>query len=220
MVIAPIEAVTGNADIAYEKLGLLLPAAEQAWPEALPFVAAMRASVADALGKTSEVESHYRDAIDESPSDLALLRGFGDFLLDQDRPDEALSLLRDHTADNGILLGAAVAAKQSGDAKLANELTQQLAERFDEIRLRGSEPHGRFESRFWRELRDDPQQALTVALKNWDRQKEIADTRAVLEAAIAANDLDAAGPAIDFLKRFRTQHVVLNSLVQRLGELQ
>ena len=219
MVIAPIEALTGKADIAYEKLSQLLPAAEQAWPEALPFVNAMRANVAEAMGKTDEVESHYRDSLAASPADLALLRGFGDFLIDEDRPDEALELLRDHTSDNGILLAAAIAARQSGNGKLADDLTQQLAERFGEIRLRGSQPHGRFESRYWRELKDDAPQALRVALENWQRQKEIPDTRALLEAAIAAKNPTAAQPAIDFLKRFKTQHVVIERLVQQLQEM-
>jgi len=49
---------------------------------------------------------------------------------------------------------------------LAAKWQTQLESRFEEIRLRGSQPHGRFDARYTLELKNDPQSALTIALAN------------------------------------------------------
>jgi hypothetical protein len=116
------------------------------------------------------------------------------------------------------LLLAAIAAHRSGQQALAAEWQAQLRSRFEETRLRGDQPHGKFEARYELELRNDPRRALTVALANWQQQRAPRDTRNVLEAAIAAKDPAAAQPALEFLKHHRTQNVVLERLARQLAQ--
>ncbi|MGI9428033.1 MAG: hypothetical protein ACR2NM_05205, partial [Bythopirellula sp.] len=162
-------------------------------------------------------EQHYREGLENEPGDKYLLRTYADYLLDHGREKEVLSLLRDHSNDTGILLRVAIAAKRLGEHSLAAKWQAQLEGRFEEIRLRGSEPHGRFESRCALELRADPQQALALGLANWKKQKEPRDTRNVLEAALAAGDSDRAQPVIAFLQQHGTEDAVLQKLVVQLG---
>ncbi len=212
----PLSAVTGGAQEAYDRLEAIKPEVSSRWTGTLPWLLAMQAEVARALGHDERAEAHYREAFEVDPGDMYLLRVYGDFLLDHGRADDALPMLRDHVSDTGILLRAAIAAKQAGDTGLAEEWSGQLENRFEEIRLRGGVPHGRFESRFYLELKGEPQRALVVALENWDKQKEYRDHRNALEAALAAGDPEAAAPVIAFLKQQGTKDVVLEALVERL----
>lgn len=214
----PLRALTGQAPQAYEATEQTLPVAQEKFPGVLPWLRITQADIARALGRHQAAEDHFAQALEQTPNDPTLLRAYGDFLLQQQRPDQALQLLRDHTADNGILLLAAIAAKQSGEAQLADQWTDQLQDRFEEIRLRGGTPHGRFESRYALELREDPPRALGIALENWDRQKEMQDARAVLAAALAAGQPDRASPVLEFLQRHATQDAELLRLAGQLEE--
>ena len=213
---APLEAVTGKAEQAYQSLTQIIPEAKTRFPSTIQWMITMQATTAYSLGKIDLAEQHFRAGLAKRPNDQHLLRAYADFLLDRDRNAEAIELVREHTADNGILLQAALSAHRAGEVKLAQHWTAQLATRFEEIRLRGGEPHGRFEARFELELNNDAQRALTIALENWDKQKEIRDSRNVLEAAVAANNPTSAGPVIAFLKRHGTQHFLLRQLVKQL----
>ena len=217
---APIMAQTGRAEEAYNLLSEILPKAKANLPSSLvQYILTIRAEIADVLGREDEVEKHFVEGIEKAPGSFYLLRGYGDYLLDHDKADQALALLRDHTADNGVLLRAAIAADQSGQSELAQKWTDELETRFKEISLRGGEPHGRYESRFLYTLKNDPEAALDVALKNWQKKKEVRDTRNVLEAAIAAGKPDAAKPVIKFLRANKNEHVTLNKLVKELESL-
>jgi tetratricopeptide (TPR) repeat protein len=212
----PILAVTGKAEEAYASLTEILPAVSERWPSAMQWILTMQAEIAQSLGQYEQAETHYRAGLARNPYDFYLLRAYADFLLDRGRSEEVLPLLRAHTVDTGILLLAAIAAHRSGQESLATEWRTQLKNRFDETRLRGDLPHGKFEARFELELMHDPQAALAVATANWQLQKAPRDTRNVLEAAIAAKKPAAAQPALEFLKEHGTQDVVLQKLAQQL----
>ena len=216
---APVMAQRNKAQEAYDLLTKILPDAEANFPTTVQFILTIRAEIADTLGKKSEVEKHFVDGLAKNPDDFYMLRGYSDYLLDQGKPMEVLALTREHTADTGVLLRAAIAAKELGESDLAEQWTGELETRFEEIRLRGGQPHGRFESRLLLELKDDPSAALAVAIENWQKQKEYRDTRILLEAAIAADDRKAAEPALKFLRDNKNQHVMLKKLAQRLEEV-
>lgn len=216
----PIQAVTGEAEQAYKSLEITSRAAKKQWPAAVQWVLTMQAKIARALGRDEAAERHLREGLANDPTDFYMIREYADFLLDHDRDEEALSLTREHTNDNGILLRAAIAARRCNEQELANSWQNQLENRFEEIRLRGNQPHGRFESRYYLELKDDSQQALTIALANWEKQKEARDTRNVLEAALAAGNAEAAQLVIAFLQKHDTEDAVLLQIVEQLKELE
>ncbi|QEG34387.1 tetratricopeptide repeat protein [Bythopirellula goksoeyrii] len=218
--LVPLLISTGQAEKADKLLADMLPIIKRESPETLEWVLTEQAEAARALGRDEQAERHYKEGLANNPANLYLLRACADFLLDQNRTAEVLPLLEEHTTDNGVLLLAAIAARRTGKKKVSRDFQTQLENRFEEIRLRGSEPHGRFESRCALELQDDAQKALTLALDNWEKQKEMNDTRNVLAAAIAANDPQAAQPVVRFLKQNGNQDVDLQELVEQLEEME
>lgn len=214
----PLLALTGKADQAYDSLRNMLPWARSHAPALVVSNRILMAEIATALGDTDLARWDYFAGMVLVPDDLYLLRAYADFMLDQGEAEQVLSVLKDHTQDNGILLRAAIAADIAGD-KRAAQYKQELQSRFDEIRLRGDTPHGRYEARFELELKHNPEKALQLARANWALQKEPRDTRNLLEAALAAKDPDAAAPAIEFLRQNQTQDVAMQRLIEQIEAL-
>lgn len=214
----PIQWMTGEAMSAYESLLAEMPTAKKQFPSTLRWFVTMQAQLAQSLGNLDDAERHYQQGIASDPSDSYLIRSYADFLLDRQRDNEALELTRGHTQDNGILLRAAIAAQRLGRTQQAVAWSQQLERRFEEIRLRGGEPHGRFEARFQLELKQDAQRALEVALANWQQQKELRDARNVLEAALGTKQPAAAEPVIRFLREHGTEDVEVRALIKQLED--
>ena len=212
----PLQAATGKAQAADKSLKSILPKVETDFPSVVQWVHTMQSKVAHALGRLEETEQFFKEALAKNPQDKYIIRDYADFLLEHARYDEAFSLVRDHISDNGVLLRATIAAKHVGQSELAQQWASQLAARFEEIRLRGGQPHGRFECRYELEVKGNPARALSIGLANWEKQKETRDTRNVLEAAIAADDPDAARAVIAFLKKHGTQDVMLEELIKKL----
>ena len=215
----PLQAATGKAQQADALLSKILPQVKTQFPSVVRWVHTMQSKVAYALGRTEETEQFFKDGLANTPGDKYLIRNYADFLLDQSRNDEAFELAKKHIQDNGVLLRAAIAAKRAGNDTLAEEWSNQLRDRFEEIRLRGGQPHGRFESRFELEVNAEPKRALRLALSNWEKQKETRDTRNVLEAAIAAKDAKAAEQVIAFLTNHGTEDVILRDLMRKLESI-
>ncbi|MEO0530668.1 MAG: hypothetical protein AAF266_08835 [Planctomycetota bacterium] len=211
----PLLAVTGEAKEADALLAAQRERIADEVPDVLPWFHTMRAEIARSLGREADAETHYRTGLKVSPWNSYLKRSYADFLIDRDRPEEALAMLGDDLRDNGSLLRAAIAARMAGKAGLAGMWSEQLCDRFAETRLRGDLPHGRYEARYELEF-GDARTALDLALANWGRQKEYRDARNVLEAAIAADAADAAPPAIAFLQQHGTQEVALDRLMRQL----
>lgn len=217
---APLLALTGHADAAYAELQNAIPVARTRWPTTVQWIVTMQSQISHSQGKSQQAEVHFQQGLASNPHDKYLLRTYADFLLDQDRADEVVALLRDHVNDNGILLRAAIAARRAGKPTESQKWQQQLETRFAEIRLRGGSPHGRFEARYELELNNNPARALELALENWGRQKEYRDTRHVLEAAIAAKRPQAAVEVLKFLNRHQTQDIILAKLRNTLEAVQ
>ena len=213
---APILAVTGHADEAYAQLEKILPIAKDKWSGTVQWIITRQAEIAWALGRDEQAERHFREAISNDASDYYLLRAYSDFLMDRGRAAEVVPLVREHLSDTGVLLAAAIAASKTGDKVQAEKWTKELEDRFTEIRQRGAEPHLRYEARYFLELKNDPKQALALALGNWKNQKETRDTRTIFEAAIAAGDPAAAEAAVAFLRDNHTENVVLQKLAAQL----
>jgi hypothetical protein len=93
-----------------------------------------------------------------------------------------------------------------------------LQDRFDAARRRGDSVHLREEARFMLHLLDRPGEALELARRNWETQREPADALILLEAAVAAKEPTAAQPVLDWLRRTGLEHVAIQALVDRLAE--
>jgi len=174
------------------------------------WVLTMLAEMAQRRGAADVAEARFRDALRLTPRDTYLLGAYADFLLDTGRRGEAAALLAPHTRVDGLLLRHALAAHQ------APELAE-LAARFDAGERRGDGVHLREQARFELALRGDARRALAIARRNWDVQKETADARILLEAALAARDVAAARPVLDWMRSAHVEDVQLARLAAQFS---
>jgi len=187
------------------------PREEQAW--ALTLLAEM----ATRRGDTTSAEARYRRALAISPRDSYLLGAYADFLLDQKRPREAADLLRDHQRIDALLLRYALALQAQAARKADYDAAlKELDARFGAAMQRGDSVHQREQARYTLFLKRDTKAALVLAQQNWQVQKEPADTRLVLEAALAAGSREAAEPVMRWIEKHRLEDVAIAALVQRL----
>lgn len=214
----PLLAVNGNATLANSRIDALILYAEKDSQELLPWALTMKAEISRIRGDDESANQFFAKATLNESNNYAK-RTYAEFLINRDQPQKAFDLLKENVSDTGVLLLAAIAAKQSGNETEAKHWQEELRQRFEEIRLRGGTPHGRFEAQYLLALEGNSERSLTVALENWGKQKEARDARNVLEAAIATKDVKAADTVIRFLKENKTEDIELLELVKRLEQL-
>jgi len=166
-------------------------------------------------GDATRAEQRFRQALGLSPGDSYLLGAYADLLLDQGRNAEVQALLGEHLRVDGLLLRHTIAL-QGEVLPAAPAMASAIAElqaRFDAAARRGDAIHQREQARFELKLRHNARAALELALANWQVQKETADLRILLEAALAAHDPAAAGPAL----AWRRQHGMEDSNIATLA---
>lgn len=166
--------------------------------------------LASRRGNASAAEARFRLALVTAPEDSYLLGVYADLLLDQRRHTEVQALLRSHLRVDSLLLRHALAL----DASAAAGTVAELQARFDAAARRGDAIHQREQARFELYLRHDAKAALRLALVNWQVQKEPADLRILLEAALAAR----APAAVRHALAWRRQHGIEDSMITALAQ--
>jgi hypothetical protein len=207
-----VASVTGQLHDSYRQLQRVLESHPEADPAIRSWSVTALAQMAVQANLTAAAQAHFRDALALDPSDFYLLGAYTDFLLDQRRPAEVTRLLADKTRADPLLLRYALAleAQRSPELPLA---TQQLRERFEASRLRGDRVHLREEARFTLHVLGDAQRALQLAKENWAVQKEGADVRILLEAALALRDRQTLSSINDWLRNSRLEDARIQQLM-------
>jgi Tfp pilus assembly protein PilF len=211
--LASLNGATGKLRESYQKLRAALERHPNAQPSVQSWVLTSLAEMAARAGMTQEAERHFRAALALDAVDYYLLGTYADFLLDDGRPQEVVALLRDKTAADPLLLRYALALQAEHSKELPAQV-EQLRDRFAASRLRGDRVHLREEARFTLHLLNAPQAALTLTQENWQVQKEPADVRILVEAAIAAGDAAAVRTVTGWLRNSRLEDVQLSRLMQ------
>lgn len=220
------DSMSGKIDEAARALEAALAAAPSDTPAAERLWALTRqAEIEDRRGSDVAAEAAFKAALALGLPDVYLLAAYADFLLDRERAADALKLLttprggaQDSARSDVLLLRLALAAKAANDPRAA-AWTRELGARFDAARARGDTTHEKEESRYALALQGDAKRALALARSNFDTQREAADARALLEAALAARDAAAAEPALKWLRDHGVQGIVLRRLEQKLGTI-
>lgn len=214
-----VEAVGGQAPAALIRLAGLLtryPAApnnEKLW------VFNRLAEIAQRLGRIQEADAYYRRAFDLGITDQYLLATYAEFLLDQNRPAEAVELLKAHVQNDVLLLRLALAEKAL-DLPVVAVHRGMLADRYAASRQRGDKLHLADEAMFALHFAGQPATALKLAQENWDlMQREPSDARILIEAALAAGDAHGAKAALDWLRSTGHEDVTIRQLAARLEAL-
>ena len=176
------------------------------------------AEIEERRGDAAAAEAAFKQALALGLADVYLMAAHADFLLDRGRAADVLLRLKDGGRADVLLLRLALAAKASGDARAA-EFARELQARFDAARLRGDTSHRKEEARFALAVLGDVPLALRLARENWAEQREAADARVLLEAALAARDRSAAAPVLKWLDDNRFEDVRLRPLADRIKAL-
>lgn len=216
--LATVAAATGKARQAAVDLEQALAAEPEASAGLRLWVLTRLAETRERLADSTGAERAYRAALALGLDDSYLLAAYADFLLDQGRPADVIGLLKDRERNDLHLLRLALAGKALRHEQLA-KWQAALAARFDAARLRGDTAHQKEEARFALELLGDAQRALPLAQANYALQREAADARVLLQAALAAGHKAAATPVLTWLRHSRFESPTLHSLAARVEAL-
>jgi len=196
--LAYIEATTGRTRGGYLRLSAALERRPDASAETRLWTLTRLAEMAWRLGDAALAQRHFDEALALGVTDNFLLAAYADFLLEQGRPKDVVSLLQDWVRSDTLLLRLAI-AEQALKAPGARAHAQALNERFAAAALRGERLHMGEEARFLLDVKGDARAALAIGLENWKEQREPRDALVVLEAAAAARDAKAAAPVLQWL---------------------
>ncbi len=164
-------------------------------------------------GEVPLADAHFAEALKLDATDDYTRGAWADLLLDTGRSAEAVKLLLGHESNDALLLRLCLAQRAS---KLDDPACAVLSERVAATRQRGDVVHRREESRFALHVESNPDKALELAVANFQVQREPADVRALLEAALAAKHPEAATPALEWMKRSGFQWAPLRESVKQL----
>lgn len=212
--IANIGTVTGKAAASEQLLDLTLSRSANAPQDLRVWALTLLAEMAQRRGDAATSEARFRRALILSPRDSYLLGAYADLLLEQNRAADVLELLRDQERIDALLLRRALALQQAGKQSAMQADIRELAARFDAAAQRGDTVHQREQARFELLLRHDAKTALTLARKNWEVQKEPADIRIYLQAAVQARA--DAKPVIDWVATHHTEDAAATRLIHQL----
>lgn len=217
---AYVDSLTGHAAPAASELGDALGLADRdTSAEERVWALTRLAEIEERRGEWAAAEAAFREALMLNVADVYLLSAYADFLLDRSRATDVLVLLNDRGRADVLLLRLALAAKAANDPRAA-QWANELSARFDAARARGDRTHEKEESRFALALRGDALRALALARANLEQQqREPADMRVLLEAALAARSREAAAPALQWLDANKVESVALRALAERVKAL-
>ncbi|HEY3254481.1 MAG TPA: hypothetical protein VGJ91_11045, partial [Polyangiaceae bacterium] len=210
---AAIAGATGSARAATADLSraLLAPGVEledKCWAESL------LGELSTRVGDSAAAESHFRSVLAACPNDSYAKGALADLWLDLARDSEVVRLLSDQARQDALLLRLAIAERKLGASSFETHL-EDLKQRFEEAHLRGSAVHRREEARFELALRDAPERALPLALANFQVQRETADVRIALEAALARAQPESAREVVAFARACALEDVQVSRLLAR-----
>jgi tetratricopeptide (TPR) repeat protein len=215
--ITSVAAMTGRSASGEALLQATLARNADAEPAMQAWVLTLLAEMAQRRGDAAAAEARFRRALALDPRDSYLLGAYADFLLDQKRAADVARLLGEQSRIDGLLLRHALALRQLPGRQPALEAAvAELQARFAAAGQRGDTVHQREQARFELHLRGDTRAALLLAQRNWEVQKESADMRVLLEAALAAKDKGAAEPVLDWVRKHGVEDVAVAALARRL----
>ncbi|HWF61376.1 MAG TPA: hypothetical protein VN666_13840 [Nitrospira sp.] len=211
-----IAGVTGQSAKSQELLRQVLSAPTFSGRERI-WIATILAETAVRTGAIREAEEYFAEAFKVGIKDQYLLGVYADFLLDQGRYRDVVSLLQSETRADGLFLRLAL-AEQALRLPAFQSHTAELAARFAASRERGTTVHVREEARFTLALLRDAQRALPLAQANWNVQREPADARILLECALADGNRAAAQPVLDWLNASHVEDLRLRQLAKQIED--
>ena len=174
------------------------------------------AEISKLRGDYPSSEKYFKQVLDKSPDNSFVLTRLADTYLAAQRFDECIKLLQNKTQP-ALLLRSAVAAVSKGE-KLPASAKEALDNYFEVQLAREPELSSRDYALYLLVIQSQAQEALKISLKNWQLQKEVADTYLVLRAAWQADQLSEALPVVGWVEKMGLQDQEINQLLALFGE--
>jgi hypothetical protein len=139
-------------------------------------------------GRAAAADAAFRGVLQLGPDSYAAV-DYADFLIEQQRPAEALQVLKDETRTDAVLLRLAIAGTKANAAAAARD----VAEMRERIALANQRPdaqkfHGREQAMFALFVEDDTARALQLARGDVAQQREAIDVLVLALAARASRE--------------------------------
>lgn len=209
---AQVDSLTGKAAAARDAVTAALQQQPQHPQRA--WALSVLGELHERAGDDAAAEAAYRETLKLDPDDGYTLTALADLYLALKRPAEVEPLLSARFADDNALLRLAIAEKMK--LGRTGSYAQMLRWRYAASAERGDTVHLREQARFALEVEADAEKALDLATKNWAVQKEPADTRILLAAALAAQKPEAAREAVKHVLDAGAEEPRLIALVKQL----
>jgi len=182
-----VNSLTGRLTESYLALHRVFTNDPRLEPDVRVWILDQLADMAQRTGDDKAAETDLLAALQVAPQDGYSKGDYADLLLRQKRNTEVVELLRGDESQDNLLLRLAIAATRlaTGDGRRWSDMFQ---ERYEAARRDRDFTHLREQARFILEVRGNAYEALALAERNWQVQKEPADVRIYFAAATAAAD--------------------------------
>ena len=210
---APLDAMGGHVQDAYQALARVLQ--QRTSPALRAWATTTLAELAIQRGDDALAAQHLRDVLAADPGDAYARAALADVLIAQHDPAAASALLKGFEQIDNLLVRRAI-AEHAAHGPEAQALEQLMHDRIAAAAERGDRVHQREEAMFVLDVDDDAPRALAIAKANWQVQKELADARVFVRAAVAADDSDAAWPVLTWVKANGITDAWLDTQIARL----
>lgn len=212
---AQVESLSGKLATSYAQLRQIYAQLEPQTPgEEKIWTQTVLGEMAHRAGDDKAAEDYFRAAYQAAPKDFYLLAAYSDMLLNQNRPQEVLTLLPDSTWKVDKLLVLRTLAEKKLNAKDYEAHRALLDARFLLSRQVGEWTHLREQARFYLEAMNDAKLAHELAKKNWETQKEPADALVLMQTAQAMKDDAALSAVKEFITRTGLEDPALSALAK------
>jgi hypothetical protein len=169
------------------------------------------ADMAQRAGDEQAAEADLLAALHAAPRDGYSKGAYADLLLRQSRNTEVVQLLGGDESQDNLLLRLAIAGTRLHTVE-GRRWSDMFQARYEAARRDGDFTHLREQARFALDVRGDAANALELAQRNWQAQREPADVRVYFAAATAAGDRAALQNLATWIKQTHYEDRTIGAL--------
>lgn len=193
--------LTADAPALSERLAQILARPGVLDPSLHVWAIGLLGEIAALHGDRDTARAHLAAVVASNPNALRERLLLADLLLTDGEAAAAEKMLAPAAPADGVLIRRVLVAQALGDATSAEAISADLAAQFKQNIDLGLTAHAREEALYYLIIAKDPETALRRALVNWDLQHEIEDAQLLVDAAIFADQPQAAAPVLDWMER-------------------
>lgn len=198
--VASANAMNGRLPASHAALERALRDNAHQTPEIRSWLLGQLGEMSVRLGDTVAAERYFKAALAVDSGDLYVKGEYADLLLRQQRASDVIALLKDHEAQDALLLRLSQAGL-SLKTPQGWRWSEMCAARYEAARRDGDATHLREQARYELDVRGNAFAALQLAQRNWQSQREPADIRIYLRAATTARNSQALSHIMEWIDR-------------------